>query len=222
MKKNKKLIAIISCMILLIGAVGATIAWLTDKTEPVVNTFTVGNIDIDLYETNGDEQVLAKDYKMIPGTTLDKDPKVTVEAGSEACWLFIEVNESCDVNKPEPNSNDKYKFSDFIDYSVITGEGGWTQLKNGETPVAGVYYRAVSAVPESQTEGVAFNIIQDKNNSPNEVTVKDTVTKEMMDALESALASNPNAAPKLTFKAYAVQNVGFEGKPYAAWLEAQK
>ena len=219
MKKNKKLIAIISCMILLIGAVGATIAWLTDKTDPVVNTFTVGNIDIDLYETSGDDQVHAKDYKMIPGTTLDKDPKVTVEAGSEACWLFVKVTESCDVSKPD--SNDKYIFSDFIDYSVITGESGWTQLMNGETPVAGVYYRAVSASTADQI----FDVIGANNGDDfltNKVVVKDTVTKEMMDALESALKTNPNAGPKLTFKAYAVQNVGFEGNPYAAWLEAQK
>lgn len=220
MKKNKKLIAIISCMILLIGAVGATIAWLTDETDPVENTFTVGNIDIDLYETSGDDQVHAKDYKMIPGTTLDKDPKVTVEAGSEACWLFVKVTETCDVTKPD--CTDKYAFSDFITYRVITGAGGWNQLMdNEENPVAGVYYRAVSASTADQKFDVIGTNIDD-NFVTNKVVVKDTVTKEMMDALESALESNTNAAPKLTFKAYAVQTVGFEGKPYDAWLEAQK
>ena len=71
-------------LVLVIGCVaGGTVAWLVAKTDPVVNTFTYGNINITLAETTG------TNYKVIPGTVIEKDPKVTVKAGSEACYLFV-------------------------------------------------------------------------------------------------------------------------------------
>lgn len=76
-------------LVLVIGCVaGGTVAWLVAKTDTVVNTFTYGNINIALAETTG------TNYKVIPGTVIEKDPKVTVKAGSEACWLFVKVEES--------------------------------------------------------------------------------------------------------------------------------
>ena len=67
-------------LVLVIGCVaGGTVAWLVAKTDPVVNTFTYGNINIALAETTGE------DYKIIPGKDISKDPKVTVKGGSEAC-----------------------------------------------------------------------------------------------------------------------------------------
>ena len=49
----------------------------------------------------------------------------------------------------------------------------------------------------------------------NQVTVKNTVTKEMMDDLTSS------TLPTLTFTAYAVQKAGFTTAA-AAWAEASK
>ena len=76
-------------LVLVIGCVaGGTVAWLVAKTDPVVNTFTYGDINIALAETTGE------DYKIIPGKDIPKDPKVTVTAGSEACWLFVKVEQT--------------------------------------------------------------------------------------------------------------------------------
>ena len=123
MKNMKKSIALVLALVLVVGGVvGGTIAWLTDETQAVTNTFTVGNIDIDLTETTGEN------YKMIPGKTLDKDPKVTVKAGSEDCWLFVEITESANLD-------------DFITYAPAAG---WTELE------AGVYYREVAASDADQ------------------------------------------------------------------------
>ena len=96
------------------GVVGGTLAWLTDQTDEVKNTFTVGDINIGLTETTAD-------YKMVPGNTIAKDPTVTVKANSEACWLFVQVTESTDLK-------------DFITYAIAEG---WTALPG----VDGVYYR---------------------------------------------------------------------------------
>ena len=102
---KKKTLALLLALVLVFGAaVGGTIAYLTDTTGPVTNTFTVGNIDIDLDETK-------TDFKMVPGCDIAKDPVVTVDANSEDCWLFVRIDESSNLK-------------DFISYAVAEG---WTQ-----------------------------------------------------------------------------------------------
>ena len=131
-------------LVLVIGCVaGGTVAWLVAKTEPVVNTFTYGNINIALAETTGE------DYKIIPGKDISKDPKVTVKGGSEACWLFVKVEESGTF------------VADKVTYAI---DKDWTALE-GEK---GVYYRKVAAV----TADTDFSVLEG-----NKITVKDTLTK---------------------------------------------
>ena len=160
-------------LVLVIGCVaGGTVAWLVAKTEPVVNTFTYGNIDIALAENTG------KDYKIIPGTDITKDPKVTVKGGSEACWLFVKVEEVGAISTIT---------TDPVHYAIDTG---WAQLKDKDgKDVSGVYYRLVDAVDND----TAFNVLKD-----NKIIVSGELTKETINgyAVEQ---------PTLTFTAYAVQ-----------------
>lgn len=66
---KKKMIALTAALVLVLSAaVVGTVAWLTDKTTARVNTFTVGNITIDLTETT-------TDYKMTPAKRLRKTRK---------------------------------------------------------------------------------------------------------------------------------------------------
>lgn len=123
--KKKTLALVLALTLLVAGVVGGTLAWLTDQTAEVKNTFTVGDINIGLTETT-------TDYKMVPGNTIAKDPTVTVKANSEACWLFVKVTESANLD-------------DFITYAIATG---WTELE------AGVYYREVPASAADQTFSV--------------------------------------------------------------------
>lgn len=173
-----KTFALVVVMMLVIGCtIGGTIAWLTAGTDPVVNTFTVGDINITLTETT-------TDYKMVPGNTIAKDPKVTVKAGSEACWLFVKVDESTNLD-------------DFITYTVDsnwTAGNGTGEGKNG-VPV-GVYYREVGSLTAEDAVDQVFSVLKD-----DQVTVKDTVTKTMMNELQQENATQPT----LTFTAYAVQ-----------------
>ena len=121
--KKKTLALVLALTLLVAGVVGSTLAWLTDQTAEVKNTFTVGDINIGLTETT-------TDYKMVPGNTYTKDPTVTVKANSEACWLFVKVTESTDLK-------------DFITYAIAEG---WTALPG----VDGVYYREVPASAADQ------------------------------------------------------------------------
>lgn len=161
---KKKTVALLLALVMVFGAaVGGTIAWLTATTAEVKNTFTVGNIDIDLDESDD------LDLKMVPGKDITKDPEVTVKANSEACWLFVKIDKSSNLK-------------DFISYTV---DSGWTQLKDKDgNDVAGVYYRSVDAA--TAAAGVTYSVLKD-----DQVAVLDTVTKGMMDAIEDGTATAP-------------------------------
>lgn len=147
--KKKTLALVLALTLLVAGVVGGTLAWLTDQTAEVKNTFTVGDINIGLTETTAD-------YKMIPGNTIAKDPTVTVKANSEACWLFVKVTKSENLDT-------------FITYAIAEG---WTALPG----VDGVYYREVPASAADQT----FSVLAD-----DAVTVKSDVTRTMLETAKT-------------------------------------
>lgn len=85
-RRMQKMLIMVAALTLVLGvAIGGTIAYLVATTEAVTNTFTVGNIQIDLDETTGES------YKIIPGEAINKDPFATVKSGSEKCYLFVAV-----------------------------------------------------------------------------------------------------------------------------------
>lgn len=170
-----KLVVAMLAVTLLIGcAIGGTVAWLTAKTDPVVNTFTYGDINIELTETKPANQ----QAKIIPGVDITKDPKVTVEANSEACWLFVKVEE-------------KGTFvANKVTYSIADG---WTKGDGTNIP-ENVYYREVLAAAADTN----FDVIKD-----NKITVSSDLTKAEINGLTEA-----NKTPRLTFTAYAVQKDG--------------
>lgn len=145
-----RLFVLMLALVLVLGcAVGGTVAWLVAKTDPVVNTFTYGDINITLTET----KPANRQAKIIPGVDIEKDPKVTVKAGSEACWLFVKVEEEGTF------------VADKVTYSVADG---WTQGDDTDIP-ANVYYREVGAV----TADTDFYVL-----NGNKVTVSNSLTKE--------------------------------------------
>jgi len=187
-----------------VGIVSGTMAWLTASSTEVQNTFTDSDINITLTESDTD---LNKDgdqhnYKMIPGWTIAKDPKVTVAAGSEDCYVFVKIDKSAN-------------YDDYLnDYDV---DGAWNQLEtDGDNPeaVQGVFYQKVTGVNESSWSDY---VLAGKNGFANGyVTVKEAVTKAQM----NALTADSSSYPTLTFTAYASQlmkNNTEEFTPYVAW-----
>lgn len=181
-RRTRNVPLIVSMMLVVaMASVGGTLAWLTAQTDSVTNTFTAGDINIELKEHDYDpakksltttEVVAESDYKIVPGTNLPKDPFVRVKANSEACWLFVEVTES----------------DNWLTKMTYELDAGWTKL--GTTDGKDVYYREVVATATSDVE---FNILKDKT-----VKVPDTITKTELNALNGA-------KPTLSFKAYAIQ-----------------
>ena len=162
---RKALVVLSLMMVLVLAAVGGTLAWLTATSGPVTNTFTTSDINITLAESPN------LDLKMVPGWSIAKDPKVTVSSGSELCWLFVEITESDN-------------FDTFMTYNIATG---WT-LVDGTNNVYAM------KIDDASKMNVAYSVLEN-----DQVTVKDTVTKSMLNALTTT------TNPTLTFKAYAVQ-----------------
>lgn len=153
---KKKLTMVAALVLVFALGVTGTLAYLTAKTNSITNTFTVGNVKIELKESKSD-------FKMVPGNTIDKDPKVTVKAASEACWLFVKVVGSNDL-------------VNYIDYSVDTSY--WTALDASECP--GVYYIDQSAVTADKTYSVLTG---------DKVKVLDTVDQDAMDKVTDGTAT---------------------------------
>lgn len=146
-KSNKKVITLAVALILVVVcAVGGTLAWLQDKTESVKNTFSTALVDIELTETTGEE------YKMIPGVVLEKDPTVTVKGGSEDAYVFIKVDESTD-------------FDTFLTYEL--GDD-WTAVAGEE----GVYYTSYTA----SEDDVEIAVLKDDQVTVNEDITNEQMT----------------------------------------------
>lgn len=172
---RKSIVLAAALVIAITGAVGGTLAWLIDDTDPITNTFTYGDINIELDETDadGDEDPDNNTYEMYPGVTIEKDPRVTVLADSKDSWLFVKLEES-------------ENFDEFLVYAIADG---WTALDGEE----GVYYRTTTESDQDQV----FEVLEG-----NQVKVKESVTKDMLNALN---ANGENNYPTLTITAYAVQ-----------------
>ena len=122
-KKKKKLLttglAVALAALLLIG--GGTFAYLQSTSDDVANNFKTNQVKVNLTETTGG------DYNIIPGTTQDKDPKVTVN-NTVAAYVFVEVKDTT---------------QDLVTYEIADG---WTKLDGYDN----VYYREVTANEEAQ------------------------------------------------------------------------
>lgn len=184
-KSRKPLALLLAVTLLVVCAAGGTIAWLT-STESIMNTFHIGSVDVELVET-------PKEYKLVPGHVIAKDPAVIVKADTVDSWVFVKIAEN-----GVPKENPQYNLADFIDYAVAEG---WAKLGSDST----VYYRKAETGKEDQKFPVLGGGTYEDNDvtytwGDNQVLTLPTVTEEMM-----AFLQERGQKPELTFTAYAVQ-----------------
>lgn len=127
MRNMKKAMLLCLCIVIVAAAaVVGTLAWLMDA-DSVVNTFTVGQVDISVDEAlvNEDgtpvpdaDRVKENTYHLLPGKTYTKDPTMNVMANSEDAYvrMILKVHNASDVQAILT----KYELGDF---SALIG--GW-------------------------------------------------------------------------------------------------
>ena len=201
----KEIMAALLAVVLLIGiGVGGTLAWLTATSGTVTNTFTVGDVNIELKEhklndtgtallTGTDNEVNAEDsYKIVPGDTQPKDPFVRVKANSEDSWIFVQIKE---VNN---NASTDLKYVEWlIDNSL------WTHLNtNGN-----IHTYVLTNNYTTKTADETYDVLLSDT-----VTYNSELTKANLEALDKDAVDTTgygtiedDEMPQLIFKAFAVQ-----------------
>lgn len=135
MKNAKKIVALLLCAVLLVGAsVMGTLAYLTSQ-DAATNTFTVGKVEIELKEYEVDAQTGIKsetevdnleDLELVPGREIQKNPFIKVSDDSETCWLFVKI---------ENNLGDAVTINGLTGWTAVPGHDGYYQYN--ETVEAG-------------------------------------------------------------------------------------
>lgn len=164
-RRNKKsratrtLLVVCMMLVVMVGSIAGTVAWLTATSGEVVNTFTTAGIDITLTETESNWEM-----QLIPGTEKTKDPVVAVVRPETDVdiYLFVKFVETVG--------------EDVLTYDcVLDNEGsGWTKLEG----VDNVWYREVGA---TDTE-ISWNLLVD-----NKVSVANTVTKDQIPSADTTM-----------------------------------
>ena len=132
---KKKILALSMCIALAaIAIVGASLAYFTD-TKTATNTFTMGNVQIKLDETNVNDpkgdRVTSNEYNVYPGAVVTKDP-IVHNIGKNGAYIRATVNVSNWMNLvgayypdfKETFPNDGYKAA----LNLLVGElgEGWS------------------------------------------------------------------------------------------------
>lgn len=239
MKKAKKILALLLCAVLLVGAtVAGTVAYLTDKDD-VTNTFTVGNVQIKLDEAVVDKEtgkatvpaerteVGNTSVRMIPGRTIDKDPTVTVLKDSEDCYVRVKVT---------------VVLSESWDHEVAKAAWGWVETEDFDTffetwagTFAGNYlatgdmvgfntvnWKVADPVADSDAKTITYilNYKTDTNNifKKNSGTNKDTGDNMVLEAIFTKVSVPQNLTNaqlallegmEIKVEAHAIQAEGF-------------
>ena len=213
MNQKKKLIAACLSLALLCATVMGTMAWLTDR-DVAVNTFTVGNVDIKVDETDVDkdgkpipdnDRVQENEYHLLPGCTYTKDPTMTVVKGSVESYvrMILTVHNASDVQAVL----DKYALGDF---SVLIGgwdEDVWEYEGFTEDTTANTisfefrYFETVDA--SEATEDVVLPALFETLIVPGQMT-----GEEMQDLYDGGF--------KMEIAGHAIQTAGFDTED-AAW-----
>lgn len=179
MKKKIVALVLVFAIALALG-IGGTMAWLTAESKSVVNTFTVGDVKVELSETDAEEKgnTLEKTYTgVVPGWSYPKDPTVKVDASSEACYVFVKIDEA----------NNTLGNGKIIEYTVdnsIWTAGTKTDAVAGNGIPVGYYYCEAEASAE---KAILLN---------NTVVVNEELTQTTVTA---------GNEPKLIFSAAAIQ-----------------
>ena len=105
MKKNKIMLSVISGLLVAAVAVGGTLAYLSDKSNMVTNTFNVGAgyeedddghvglwlDEVDIAKPRSRTEIGNEYEDLQPGSIVEKDPTFHLTAGSTDSYVFAQV-----------------------------------------------------------------------------------------------------------------------------------
>ena len=161
MNKTAKVILALVCLLsLAVGAVFATLAYFTDS-DAAVNTMTVGEVYIDLDETDVDGDSgrdKANEYKLIPGHTYVKDPMITVQGGSSDAYvrMIVTVKNYSNLTAAIPNEGETAEYYNEGIFLLEKLCGGWNnevwEFVKFDSATGSYEFRYVGVVAKSDAD----------------------------------------------------------------------
>ena len=208
--KKKLITALIltaSAILLVCASVLGTLAFLASSSA-VSNTFTYGDVGIQMFESKTDENGVDLDgdntssmktsdgnsYKLVPGKSYIKDPTIYVKEGSVPSYLFVKVKNG--ISTIEKGGTNKPTIKD----QMIAK--GWQEIKsNASGEVLYIYVGKDNATNSPMTGAVAAKPVG-------------STTAEKYDLFESFTVADDAAVAdyagaKVTLTAFAIQTEGF-------------
>lgn len=181
-----------------------TLAFFTDKTEAIVNTFTVGRVDIELTEPEKANWGLDANGKpktvMMPGGTYAKTPTITVQENSQDAWVFatLQLASVDDFTTAVLNTYNPSEIANMSDAELIALLGEY---------IGGFDARAWTIEGFDLSTGTFTVMYNDILKAGDAVTIFDSI--KMPSYLKSkAFPEGSFANGTVTIKAYAIQAEG--------------
>lgn len=201
--KNKKALNMVASLAL-VGALGlgATLAYLSDKTDSITNTFTIGkNVDIQISEGNYQnpknrivvegESATQEYTDLNTGVKYTKDPRVDMKQGSNEAYIFMNIAGLDEFLAYSVNDDDIADLHIYTNNTKDVLSEKWVKVSAGEGK-----------------DGTYLYVGDGGKSDPN--TLSNGSTASLFDQIEidSSVVSTKNevSIPQISVKAAAVQS----------------
>lgn len=203
MTAKKKFFVVLTALLATVAIVAISVfttVALLSSSAAVSNVFTIGDVGITMNERkvnldgtwadDGSTRVDTNTYKLVPNTKYNKDPKITVKAGSESSYLFVLVRN--DLENIEIVSDD----ADKMTIAEQLTENGWAVYTTAATGKVYVYKGYTGAVMNEKAAAVGGAEAEEY---------------KLFDYFYISPSANVSAygAAKVTLTAVAIQTSGF-------------
>ncbi|MBR2615139.1 MAG: hypothetical protein IKC69_00475 [Clostridia bacterium] len=203
----RPLIYVAVAVLLVVSSVLGTMAFLASSTA-VSNTFTVGNVAIQMFESktdkdgndmDGDDKTSdGNSYELIPGKNYLKDPTIYVSAGSTPSYLFVKVKNGISTIEKEGDTTIKAQMLKL----------GWQLVKENAAGEELYLYVGLTGDATNATAGIwdpantlSFKPVGSAHSESYDVFESFTIKTETQVA--------DYAGAKVTLTAFAIQTEGF-------------
>lgn len=190
---NRSFVVLAALLVLVLGIVGTTLAWLTDKTKDLTNTFEYAKVSCEVLETVNEAQ------------TQKSDVRIQNTGNTDA---YIRATYVVTIRDKEGNIlYDAYETEKFKNYMAdlerrINDDGSWQEGKDG------YWYYRLPVAPNEKTEELFREMIRSAY-----IEINGTVADTYIEILASAVQAMPTNAVTEAWGA-TVQPVQVPGKNY--------
>ena len=176
-QNRKAVLLTIALAVTILVGVGGTLAFLTDKTDEVQNTFTPTKVDIEITETFANN---VKSNVCVQNVEAKENINAYIRAMIVVTWQ----NEDGQVLAPAPVLG--------TDYTMTLGTDGWSDKQNDN-----YYYYASSVAPKDSTEPLIVSAEPLKACSDTSYTlhieiIAEAIQAEPSDVVATVWPKKPN------------------------------